>query len=135
MDSTGWAVAAALLADNVRFKIFWATLGLVGALLAFAVIVSLLERWRKRSGLEGMSAGDQLTHFRELRDKGSITEEEYERIRAQLTEILRREMNLPQTPVTGVEEKLTLPQAPATGVQEKPTLPDAPPPPEAPPPG
>jgi hypothetical protein len=95
MDSVGCGPPAILLAEIVKFRIFWYTLGLVGALLVGAFLVWVLERWRKRSGTEGLSAGDQLSHFRELRDQGTITQEEYERIRARLAGTIRREMNVP----------------------------------------
>jgi hypothetical protein len=111
MDSTGWVVPAILVADKVKYRLFFLTLGLVGALLFGALIIYWVERWRKRTTLPGMSAGDQLTHFRNLRDKGTITQEEYERIRAQLAEDLRREMNLPQTSVTA-QDVMTLPDPP-----------------------
>jgi len=113
MDSTGSIVPAMLLADAVKLKIFWTTLGLVGALLLGALIISLVEKWRKRANIEGLSAGDQLTHFRELRDRGTITQEEYERIRDQLAGDLRREMNLPATPAAGQDVR-TMPEPPPT---------------------
>lgn len=95
MDSIGCGLLAILLADDIKFRILWPTLGLVAVFLVGAVVFSLLDRWRKRNRIEGMSAGDQLTHFRELRDKGTITQEEYERIRSQLAGDLRKELNVP----------------------------------------
>jgi len=119
MDSIGCGLLANLLADNVKFRIFWSTLGLVGALLVGAVIVSILDRWRKRTGVEGMSAGDQLAHFRDLRDRGTITQEEYERIRTRLASELRKEMNVPPPPA---------PTATAPPTQDVMTLRETPPP-------
>jgi uncharacterized membrane protein len=116
MDSTGWAVSAVLLAQGVKFQFLWATLALVGALLAAAMIFALLDRWRKRSTTQGLSAGDQLTHFRKLYDQGTISKEEYERIRTQLSEDLRKEMKVePQAeaaPARNAPDVMTLPQPP-----------------------
>jgi hypothetical protein len=119
MDSTGWVAVAILGVENVRFKIFWTTLGMVGVLLLGAFVIALLERWRKRSSTEGLSAGDQLTHFRKLRDQGTITQEEYERIRAQLTDSLRREMNVPPAPA-GTSAEVKMPADPAPPAEPRP---------------
>src|SRR5438445_4827795 len=92
MDSTGWVIGATLVAQGARLQFVWYTLGIVGALLAGALVIALVERWRKKSGVEGLSAGDQLTHFRKLYDQGTISQEEFERIRSQLVPDLRKEM-------------------------------------------
>lgn len=118
MDSTGWAVSAILLAQGVKLQFVWATLALVGTLLAGAMLFALLERWRKRSATEGLSAGDQLTHFRKLYDQGTISKEEFERIRTQLSEDLRKEMKVEprseaaSAPAPNAPEVMTLPQPP-----------------------
>src|SRR5437870_73787 len=49
MDSTGWAIATDLLAQGVKLRFLWATLALVGTLLAGAAVLAIVERWRKRS--------------------------------------------------------------------------------------
>jgi len=123
MDGTGWIGQVSLLAQlGGKFRIFWATLGLVTALIVFAIIVAITQRWRKRSPTEGLTAGDQLSHFRELRDRGEITAEEFERIRAQLAGDLRKEMNLGPAPV---REQATAPPAGGSGPSEL-TLPQPP---------
>ena len=118
MDSTGWPIAAVLLAQSSRWQFLWATLALVGTLLAGALVISILERWRKRSKAEGLSAGDQLTHFRKLYDEGTISKEEFERIRTRLSEGLRKEMNITPSsessaaPAPSAPDVMTLPQPP-----------------------
>ena len=122
MDSTGWAVVAVLLAQGAKLEFLWATLALVGTLLLGAVMLAMLERWRKRTATEGISAGDQLTHFRKLYDEGTISKEEFERIRTQLAGDLRKELEVkPQTEAAS---------APPT----TPEVRTMPPPPETPPP-
>ena len=93
--------SAGLLA-RMDWRIVWASLGLVGVLLLGALIIGMVDRWRKRSASEVLSAGDQLSHFRRLYEQGTLTREEFERIRARLAEKLRDELKLrPQVPAEG----------------------------------
>jgi hypothetical protein len=79
-----------------RAPVFWTTLALVAALLISALVLAVVDRWRKRAAAsERMSPGDQLTHFRKLYDRGELSKEEFERIRALLGEKLRQELHLP----------------------------------------
>jgi hypothetical protein len=71
-------------------------LALVIALLIGVLVVALVDRWRKRTAMsERMSPGQQLTHFRQLYDRGELSREEFERIRALLGERLRQDLHLP----------------------------------------
>jgi hypothetical protein len=77
-------------------RLLWATLALAGAVLVGAAIITLLDRWRKRAGqIEECTANDQLAQFRLLYEQGALSKEEFERIRATLTERLREEMDVP----------------------------------------
>jgi hypothetical protein len=78
---------------------FWCTsLSLLAALLIGAVVFAILDRWRRQPAEDRVSAGDQLSHFRSLYDRGEISREEFERIRARLGGKLRQELQLPQPP-------------------------------------
>src|SRR5690242_10231621 len=100
MHGAGLLGPASLLAQQgFKWQFFWATLGLVGALLAGALFVALLERWRKRAKEPGVGAGDQLSHFRELYEAGTISKQEYELIRGRLAGELRKELDL-ESPAT-----------------------------------
>ncbi len=94
MGSAGMIGHGAVLLAQMKMQLIWASLGLVGALFLGAVLIGLVERWRKRSASAGLTAGDQLSHFRELYARGVLTKEEFERIRAQLADKLREEMQL-----------------------------------------
>jgi hypothetical protein len=112
MGTTGLAIV--LAGPTPQF--IWPTLILVATLLIGAFIISLVERWRKRAPSVTITAGDQLTKFREMYDRGQITREEFEAIRAELADRIKAEAGI------GVS-----PQAPG------PPLPAAPPkPPETP---
>jgi hypothetical protein len=60
------------------------SLYLVGALLAGAIVIAAVSRWRRRGG-EPLTPGDQLAHFRSLYEDGEISAEEFARLRAMLT--------------------------------------------------
>ena len=64
-------------------RILWLTGLLVATLLLGAMILSWLDRWRKRQ-LSDDRPGDQLTSFRALYEAGEISREEYERIRSRV---------------------------------------------------
>jgi hypothetical protein len=79
-------------------RLVWATLGLVGILLLGAAVIAWLDRWRKRAGPPSLSTHEQLAHFQELYDHGTLSQEEFERIRSRLSGKLRQELNLPGVP-------------------------------------
>jgi hypothetical protein len=76
-------------------RLLWATVGLLGLVLLGVLVIAWLDRWRKQSGSASCSANDQLAEFRELRERGELSAEEFERIRASLEPRLREELNLP----------------------------------------
>ncbi len=85
--------------DAARMPVLWTTLALITVLLVGALVIALVDRWRKRAQhAERQSAGDQLSHFRELYERGELSREEYERVRALLSERLREDLQLPGHP-------------------------------------
>jgi hypothetical protein len=90
---------------------------LIGVILLIAVVIFIVDRWRKRPPVERLSTGDQLSQFRLLYEQGQLSREEYDRIKATLMPRLRQEMNVPVRPSEG-------PKAPPA--------PDEPPPPAPP---
>jgi hypothetical protein len=79
---------------------------LAGALLGAAVVIEVARRWRRRAGSETFSASDQLAHFRSLYEAGTISQEEFARLRALLGGQLRQSLKVPPPP-----------PAPDTGIQ------------------
>ena len=102
-------------------RLLWATLGLVGAVLVGVVLITLVDRWRKRAAEPPGTANEQLAEFRSLYERGELSQEEFERIRARLQEQLRRELEVqsggPQPP----------PSAPPTAPAQPPTAEHPPP--------
>jgi hypothetical protein len=75
-------------------RLLWATLGLAGAVLVGAILITLVDRWRKRSAEPPCTASDQLEEFRSLYERGELSQEEFDRIRATLTDQLREELEV-----------------------------------------
>lgn len=110
-------------------RLLWAALPLVGALLAAALILYLIDRWRKREAAEEEAActpNEQLSRFRSLYERGEMSREEFERVKALLTGQLRRELNVSAPPTAE-------PHPIDTNIQAASPDPQSPPPPEAPP--
>jgi hypothetical protein len=115
-------------------RLIWAALPLIGALLAGALILYVIDRWRKRQADEEEAAcapNSQLSHFRTLYERGEISREEFEKVKALLAGQLRREMNVPAPPVATTAVTADPPPA-DTNVQATPPDRQSPTPPEAP---
>jgi hypothetical protein len=76
---------------------------LIATLLLGALIFAWLDRWRKRPDREILTPTDQLTAFRQSYDRGEMSQQEYERIRATLAPKVRAQVNLPPRPVKAPE--------------------------------
>jgi hypothetical protein len=84
-------------------QLLWATFALIATLLLGAVIFAWLDRWRKRADRDVLTPADELAAFRQSYDRGELSQEEYERIRAKLAPKVRAQVNLPPKPVRGPE--------------------------------
>jgi len=108
------------VADLVQSAEFlWLVAALVGAMLLGAILLSWIERWRKRQMSDG-PVGDvkQLGGYRAMLERGELTQQEYDRIKHKEARRLRNKIVAKPEPE---------PQAPSPqpAVQE-------PPPPETP---
>lgn len=123
-----------------RAPVLWTTLALVAVLMLAALVLAVVDRWRKRSRPDRLSPGEQLSHFRALYEKGELSREEYERIRTLLGGKLREELHLPagrpagaapapgpQTGIQAIDDRLRPPPPPGSAGTE----PGPPPPPPA----
>ncbi len=103
------AVLFWLLADNDadrRVQLILGAFGIVAVVLIGIGIIALEKRWRNRPFRARMSASEQLAQFRESFEKGQISPEEFERIRALLNERIRQEMEvMAATPATPPDAK------------------------------
>src|SRR5262245_11457156 len=85
---------------------------LAGTLFVGAVAVALIDRWRKRMQHETYSKHEQLASFRMLYERGELSADESERVRAQLLNQLKRDGIAPKLPRNSA--------APSTAVTEMP---------------
>jgi len=91
-------------------RLLWAAVALIVTILVGALIIALVDRWRKRPVQDKVSANDQLAEFRILYERGELSPEEFERIRNLLGERIRQELDLTVPP----------PAAPSdTGIQTR----------------
>jgi hypothetical protein len=91
-------ISTALLADAAKPggsplekpEFIWGTAALAGALLVGAIVVLLVDRWRKHAALEEKRSGEELTSFRAMYERGEITEEEYNRVRRRVADRVKK---------------------------------------------
>ena len=79
-------------------RLLWATISLVAILLLGALVLAWFDRLRKRADPSVLTPGDQLAAFRLSYERGELSQEEYERIRARLGPRLRQQLDLPAAP-------------------------------------
>jgi hypothetical protein len=60
-----------------------------------ALVLAWFDRLRKRGDQSVLTPGDQLAAFRLSYERGELSQEEYERIRARLGPKLRQQLDLP----------------------------------------
>lgn len=128
MVLTFFLAAAAPVTRPPRLSgdLLWAALPLIGILLLAALVIYLVDRWRKRAAAarDAAASGDQLSHFRSLYERGEMTQKEFEQVKALLAGQLRKEMNVPAPAAP--------PRPPVdTNVQATPPGPQSPPPEES----
>ena len=84
-------------------RLLWATLVFIGLVLAGVLVIFLVRRWQQQADeSECPTANEQLATFRELYDQGAMSQEEFDRVRALLSDRLREEMNVPAAPAPEV---------------------------------
>ncbi len=79
---------------------FLPVLYLAAALIVGAVLIALAQRWRRSttSVNPGLSASDQMAEFSKLYERGAMSKEEFEKVRAKLFREIRQASDLPPVP-------------------------------------
>jgi type VI protein secretion system component VasK len=108
-----------LLADDAKLQLLATCLLFVAVLLAAALVIALVKRWqRRRAAEEDCSPNAQLAHYRSLYEAGTISAEEFERLRAVLGGRLRDALGVPAPPVKPPQPKQPPPpDSPDTGIR------------------
>jgi hypothetical protein len=101
LEATTYSFTLLLTPQN--YQLLVTSLCLVAALLVGALVIALVNRWRRRSeAKEDLSPSAQLAHFRSLYEAGTISQEEFDRLRAVLGGRMRETMGVhappPETP-------------------------------------
>jgi hypothetical protein len=73
-----------------RPELLWGSAGLAGALLVGAVVIYLVDKWRKQTALADRQTGLELTDFRAMFESGEITKAEYDRLRLKVAERVKQ---------------------------------------------
>jgi len=120
MILTATTGGAAVLAADWKPTMLEPGLYLAGALLLGAMVIALVKRWHRRAEADELTPSDQLARYRSLYEEGTISQEEYERLRALLGGQLRQSLGGPTRPAVQPGEVRAEPKE---GV-----VPDAPPP-------
>jgi hypothetical protein len=122
MTWMGWLLAQVPRSDKDPLRqpeVIWGTVALSVALLVGALIIWSVDRWRKRLTSKPIY-DDELSEYRQLLERGEITEEEYERLRAKVSQRLRSHLGMTTAPPTTTTPRndppgpITPPQPPAT---------------------
>lgn len=114
-----WALSLLAADDPLsRPELIYGTAGLVLALLAGAVAISLTDRWRKRAAAPVHDSTDILTTYRDMYEHGEITEAEYAELRRKVAEKVKSApapVKPPEPDPTGRPDptKFALPAPPA----------------------
>lgn len=84
-----WALLAQARPDPFREpEVIWGTAGIAVALLAGALVIWFVDKWRKKAAAP-QDATEELSGFRGMLQRGEITEEEYARLRNKVATRLR----------------------------------------------
>jgi hypothetical protein len=85
-----------VLTDERTVQLLVTSLCLVAALLVAAVVVAWVNRWRRqRDAQDDLSPNVQLAQFRALYEQGTISQEEFERLRTLLGARMRATLGVP----------------------------------------
>jgi len=79
-------------AQRYQRELLWAGVAIALVLLLAASILWWMRRFNQRRGPFTLKASDQLAHFRVLYERGELSSEEFQRLRALLNERIRAEL-------------------------------------------
>jgi len=108
-DWLGSVLAGWLAAPPPRlewdFRLLINSLYIIGFLLAGAILIAFVNRWRLGASQDAPTPGDQLAHFRSLYTEGKISQEEFDRLRSLLAGRIRAEVGVPAKPAVPTDNR------------------------------
>ena len=101
------------IGDLIQDEEFLIVVGiLMATLLVGALILSYVDRWRKRQLADDSTSDvDQLGSFRAMYERGELSKEEYERVRAKVALRIKEKIAPKATPVQPAESPKQEPDA------------------------
>jgi hypothetical protein len=107
-------------------RLLWATAALIATLLLAAVILAWFDRWRKRSDRDILTPADELNAFRLSYERGELSQQEYDRIRAKLAPRIKRQYGVTDKTAAPTNAERPRPAADAPPAVEAPDSPETP---------
>jgi hypothetical protein len=92
-------------------------------LLLGALVLAWFDRLRKRADQSVLTPGDQLAAFRLSYERGELSQQEYERIRARLSPKQRQQLDLPAAPNRRDKPGGSQGEPPPAAAPDKPEIP------------
>jgi uncharacterized membrane protein len=89
-----WAKIEAGAAPGSR-GILWPLIILTAVIVVGIVVIVWADRWRKRPVELSLTPAEQMARFQELYDRGELSQQEFDRIKARLDKNLRAEPPVP----------------------------------------
>ncbi|QDU64700.1 hypothetical protein Pan216_55910 [Planctomycetes bacterium Pan216] len=68
-----------------------------GVILVLVVVILLIRRWYHGLDDDGVSASDMMTGFRDMKEQGGLSDEEFKLIKGHLRDKLRSEIDKPSS--------------------------------------
>jgi hypothetical protein len=100
-----WLMAATTdQRTELPIALLWAIIVLIAVVLVAAGVIIMISRWVKRRNTAATDAyGDDRASFKVLYERGELTQEEYDKIRARLSQKLRQDLKVTAAPPTAGE--------------------------------
>ncbi len=124
-----FALWAANPFESIEFIV--AVACLVGILFGGAIVLYVVDNWRKRQDARAVESSETLNNYRMLYDRGELTDAEYRKIRDRMAAQIKREVAAKNpsaaSPTLGLPGTATVPGVGASpsGSSEDPPQPEA----------
>ena len=105
-----------LAANPLNLELIGASLALFGLILLGAMAIVWADRWRKRTAAPAAPVPESANDYQTLYEKGVVSKEEYERIRAHLHKKLLPGPPAPSAPPTMASPPTDVPPPSSNGL-------------------
>ncbi len=99
-----WHVLADAASTQYKHQLFIGTMAIAGVCLAAALVLAWVRRLNQRKPPVKLNSSEQLAEFRVLYERGELSNEEFQRLRAVLSERIKEELAAQQAPAEPTED-------------------------------